>query len=193
MTIPEIISAIQAEEGITVDGYAGPQTWRAIYGHYFPTQPIELPGTDPVDERSEKNIATLHPRVQPLARALVHAAAQQGLTIKVIDGSRTYDQQNALYEQGRSRPGDIVTNARGGQSWHNFGLAFDIGVFQGARYLEESPAYAAVGALGNSLGLEWGGSWTGRLVDEPHFQFNPNHLGLADMRARHDAGTDLFA
>ena len=139
------------------------------------------------DERSERNIATLLPQVQPLARALIESAAAIGIAIKIISGTRTYDEQNALYEQGRTKPGRIVTNARGGYSNHNFGIAFDIGVFEGGRYLDESPAYKAVGALGMKLGLEWGGNWK-TIQDEPHFQLRP--AWAREMsRARHACGT----
>ena len=87
-------------------------------------------------------------------------AAQHGITIKVIAGLRTYEEQNELFAQGRTKPGRIVTNARGGFSNHNFGIAFDVGVFEGANYLGESPKLPkAVGALGMDLGLEWGGNW----------------------------------
>jgi len=64
-----------------------------------------------VDDRSEKAIATLLPQVQPYARALVKKAAQHGITIKVIAGMRTYDEQNELFTQGRTKPGRIVTKA----------------------------------------------------------------------------------
>jgi peptidoglycan L-alanyl-D-glutamate endopeptidase CwlK len=125
-----------------------------------------------VDKRSEKNIATLLPEVQPIARALVQKAAANGITIKIISGRRTYDQQNKLYAKGRTLPGEKATNARGGYSNHNFGIAFDIGVFSGSRYLGDSSRYKAVGALGMDLGLEWGGNWTS-MVDQPHFQLRP--------------------
>lgn len=125
-----------------------------------------------VDPRSEKCIATLLPEVQPLARALVQKAAQNGIQIKVISGLRTYAEQDALYAQGRTEDGPIVTNARGGYSNHNFGIAFDVGVFEGTRYLGDSPKYKAVGVLGRELGLEWGGNWK-TIVDQPHFQLRP--------------------
>jgi peptidoglycan LD-endopeptidase CwlK len=146
-----------------------------------------------IDERSAKNIATLHPRVQPLATQLIEQAVAAGINAKVIAGTRTYAEQNKIYAQGRTAPGRIVTKARGGQSWHNFGLAFDIGIFSadGKTYYGESPLYKRVGAIGEGLGLEWGGKW--KFNDEPHFQFNPLRLGLAEMRARKDSGKDLFA
>lgn len=121
-----------------MDGRAGPQTWKAIYdrvgaGSAGSGSPPSRPApafTQQVDERSERTIATLQPEVRPFARALVLKAAGVGITIKVISGLRSYEEQNNLYAQGRSRPGRIVTNARGGYSNHNFGIAFDVGVFE---------------------------------------------------------------
>lgn len=151
-----------------------------------------------VDDRSEKAIATLLPQVQPYARALVRKAAQHGITIKIISGLRTYEEQNELFAQGRTKPGRIVTNARGGFSNHNFGMAFDVGVFEGTNYLDESPKYKAVGALGMELGLEWGGNWK-TIVDEPHFQLRPKWAAdlnerdtLAELRARKDSGKGAY-
>lgn len=159
MNLDQIIRAVQEALGVNVDGKPGPETWQAIYNRICPdAQPLaRLP--DKVDDRSERVIATLLPEVQPYARALIAKAAANGITIKVISGLRTYGEQNDLYAQGRTKPGKIVTNARGGYSNHNFGIAFDIGVFEGSRYLDDSPKYKAVGALGRDLGLEWGGNW----------------------------------
>ena len=154
--------------------------------------------TKPVDDRSEKTIATLLPEVQPYARALVNKAAGVGITIKVISGLRTYEEQNELFAQGRDKPGRIVTKARGGYSNHNFGVAFDIGVFEGTKYLDESPKYKAVGALGTDLGLEWGGNWK-TIQDEPHFQLRPGWASdmaerdmLAELRSRKDSGKGVY-
>lgn len=107
-----------------------------------------------VDDRSEKVIATLLDEVQPLARALVQDAVGIGIHIKVISCLRSYDEQDALYAKGRTASGKRVTNARGGYSNHNFGIAFDSGAFSGNKYLSESPTYKAVGVLGMELGLE---------------------------------------
>lgn len=198
MTLDATIRAVQAKLGVTVDGKPGPQTWAAIHRSIVGEPSVSsVPGTL-ADERSERNIATLLPQVQPLARALVESAAAIGIAIKVISGTRTYEEQNALYEQGRTKPGRVVTNARGGYSNHNFGIAFDIGVFEGGRYIPESPAYKAVGAIGMRLGLEWGGNWKFR--DEPHFQLRPAWARemserdmLAELRARRALGKSAFA
>ncbi len=175
MQIDEMISAVQKKLGITVDGRAGPETWGAIYAQIVkPKVDAMAPAAaiSEVDARSEKVIATLQPQVRPMARALVQKAALNGIQIRIISGLRSYAEQNALYAQGRTLAGRKVTNARGGYSNHNFGIAFDVGVFEGARYLGESPKYKAVGVLGMELGLEWGGSWK-TIIDEPHFQLRP--------------------
>ncbi len=215
MDIEQLIRAVQKELGVGVDGKAGPETWRAIYARVTGQKPstttaasastpaaasVKLPKsvTGTVDARSERTIATLQPEVQPYARALVIKAAALGITIKVISGLRTYAEQNDLYAQGRSRPGRVVTNARGGYSNHNFGIAFDIGIFDGATYVDESPRYKAIGALGVELGLEWGGNWK-TIKDEPHFQLRPAWAKdkaerdmLAELRSRADSGRKFY-
>ena len=199
MSLDATIRAVQAKLGVTVDGNPGTQTWDAIYRQVV-GEPPQIPVNPTLaDQRSEQNIATLLPPVQPLARELIAAAAAAGITIKIISGTRTYGEQDALYEQGRTRSGPIVTNARGGYSNHNFGIAFDIGVFEGGRYLDEAPAYKTVGALGKQLGLEWGGDWLS-IQDEPHFELRPSWARdmsegamLAELRARRAANKEVFA
>jgi peptidoglycan L-alanyl-D-glutamate endopeptidase CwlK len=112
-----------------------------------------------IDERSMRNIKTLHPDLQPLATKLIELAVGEGINAKVISGLRSYQEQDELYAQGRTKPGNIVTKAKGGQSWHNFGTAFDIGIFSkdDRTYYGESKDYRRCGAIGEMLGLEWGG------------------------------------
>jgi peptidoglycan L-alanyl-D-glutamate endopeptidase CwlK len=80
-----------------------------------------------------------------------------------------------------------VTNTRGGQSNHNFDVAWDIGVFQNGQYLDESPAYSKVGEIGRGLGLEWGGDWTS-FTDQPHFQI-VREDELKEIAAKFQQGT----
>lgn len=130
------------------------------------------------DDRSEKNILTLLPRAQYAARGWYararKVAAALGVKVKIICGTRTYAEQNALYAQGRTKKGDRVTNARGGYSWHNFGVAWDFGVFSedGKKYYGEHEAYETLGQLARAFPeLEWGGAWR-HFKDEPHIQLN---------------------
>lgn len=153
----------------------------------------QIVGGPAVDARSEKVIRTLHPRVQPYARCLVVAARGEGIVIVVTSGLRTYAEQDALFAQ---RP--KVTNARGGYSNHNFGIAFDVTIFAEGEPVWESPHYKVVGRLGQQLGLEWGGAWT-TFKDEPHFELRPpwargtNSAMLAELRKRKASGKDYWA
>ena len=202
MKIEELISAVQSVLSVDVDGKAGPETWGAIYERIVsPTLNAtpSAPDIAPVDPRSEKVIATLLPEVQPIARALVQKAALSGIRIKVISGFRTYAEQDALYAQGRTTTGSIVTKAKSGYSNHNFGIAFDVGVFEENNYLDDSPKYKAVGVLGTDLGLEWGGNWK-TIVDQPHFQLRPSWASdmtekemLADLRNRVAGALPIYA
>jgi peptidoglycan LD-endopeptidase CwlK len=200
MNVQSIILAVQKILGVTVDGKAGPETWRAIYKALTDKDAATIPAlNEHVDARSEAVIAKLQPRVQTYARTLVHSAAAAGIEIKVISGFRSYAEQDQLFAQGRTKPGRKVTNAKGGESNHNFGIAFDIGVFDGATYLGESPSYDAVGVLGKEVGLEWGGDWAS-IVDKPHFQLRPawaeelsEREMLAELRRRTTDGTPYYA
>lgn len=154
------------------------------------------------DERTERNLATLHPEMQKAARAFLGVAkvicGKVGCDVKIISGTRSYLEQDALYARGRTTPGKKVTNAAAGHSNHNFGLAFDIGIFRGKEYCGEHPLYNELGTLGKSLGLEWGGDW--KFVDEPHYQLRPawakalpEREMLAALRARVAKKQDVFA
>lgn len=155
-----------------------------------------------MDQRTIDCLATLKPLVSDLAikfLSLAQSHVPEGWSIKIISGSRTYVQQDALYEQGRSIDGSIVTNARGGQSLHNFGIAFDIGIFdQDGKYIDDymgskaDAYYVGIEKYGEQVGLQWGGNWKGSLQDDPHFQYNPLNLSLSDMRSRVESGQSLF-
>ena len=143
-----------------------------------------------LDPHSAAAIATLLPAAQRAARRLLAAANDgrlgPGVAVKIICGTRTYAEQTALYAQGRTTPGPIVTDAPAGYSNHNFGIAFDVGIFIGGEYQDDSPLYAKVGTLGRSQGLEWGGDWDS-FPDEPHFQLAYPGT-LAEARALVAAG-----
>lgn len=140
------------------------------------------------DARTQTNIATLVPQVQALAVRHLTLAGAAGIDMRIIAGTRTYAEQDALYAQGRpgGPAGPIVTNARGGYSNHNFGIAYDVGIFRNGAYAAEGPEYDTVGRIGVGLGLEWGGNWID-MVDRPHFQFTAG-LTLREIRARIAAG-----
>lgn len=130
-----------------------------------------------------QRLARVHPRLAELGLRMIELCAQAGVAVLITQGLRTWQEQDALYAQGRSQPGKIVTHARGGQSWHNFGLAFDIVVLDSvgkAEWDTGHPGWKEAARIGKSLGLEWGGDWS-RFKDLPHFQL-VNGLTLAKCR-----------
>jgi len=146
--------------------------------------------------RTEKNLATLDPKAAAIFRAFLaeamNLAAKSGCLYVAISGNRSYAEQDALYAKGRTTAGPKVTNAKGGQSNHNFGIALDFGVFKATKYLddgtpeEKREAARIHRAIGTTLAakhnLEWGGTWKG-IPDEPHFEIKTG-LTLPEKRAR---------
>jgi peptidoglycan L-alanyl-D-glutamate endopeptidase CwlK len=121
------------------------------------------------DPRTERNIRTLHPKAQLAARRFLAAARAAGIDARIISGTRTYAEQEALYRIGRF--GDTrkkVTNAKAGASNHNFGYAWDIGIFENGKYLTTVTPYKRASAH-CPAGVEWGGSWR-TFPDPPHYQ-----------------------
>lgn len=107
----------------------------------------------------------LKPLVARLAQQFIEACKAQGEEIKVTEGYRSIERQNELYNQKPK-----VTNAKGGQSLHQFGVAFDV-IFTKTGYKGN---WAKIGKIGQSLGLEWGGSWAS-FKDLPHFQYTTGY------------------
>jgi peptidoglycan LD-endopeptidase CwlK len=175
-----------------LDGQWGPKTEAAHTA--FETKSAEIAAAmGTFDSRSEKNIQTLVLKGQQAARttlkALGDGALGSGVVVRILSGTRTYAEQNALYKQGRfGNPGRIVTKARGGQSNHNFGIAWDIGIFANGSYLEQSPLYGKAGpiALAATLGVEWGGNWK-TIVDQPHYQLMTG-LKISEVQERFETG-----
>ena len=128
-----------------------------------------------MDVISESRLWQLHPALAAKVRAMAGSLIEQGIEIRVVQGLRTVAEQNALYAQGRTTPGKIVTNAQGGHSWHNFGLAVDCvpGIRGAAKWTPNwdasSPDFAAMIAAGEAQGLVSGARWVS-MPDKPHFQ-----------------------
>lgn len=141
-------------------------------------------------KRTIENLAGLNRKFKAQAEAFLAASQpicdKHKITIEVISGLRSWAQQSALYAQGRTKPGRIVTKARAGSSWHNYGLAIDLGLFANNKYLDASDPkradriYAELGALAASMGIEWAGTWKS-FTETPHFQ---NRFGMTISQAR---------
>jgi len=114
----------------------------------------------------------LHPLFRARIEQAIAWAAARGVRLVPVQGHRTHEEQAALYAQGRTAPGAIVTQAGPGQSLHNYGVAVDLvpaDLVNTPNWSPESPLWDVVGQAANAAGLEWGGNWTG-FVDRPHVQ-----------------------
>jgi peptidoglycan L-alanyl-D-glutamate endopeptidase CwlK len=104
---------------------------------------------------------------------IIKEAYDEGIYVLITDGYRSYAEQDALYAQGRTKPGPIVTNAKGGQSNHNFGIAVDFCLTNKegtAAYWTVNEDWKRVAAIAKSKGFEWGGDWTS-FKDNPHLEY----------------------
>lgn len=146
-----------------------------------------------MNTHSEERLKLVYPRLSDLIHKLAEQLSNEGIEIEVIQGFRTIAEQQALYEQGRTKPGHIVTNAAGGHSWHNFGLAVDCVVenLDGSIDWNDShPAWKRMEEVGVSLGLVSGANWK-RIVDAPHFQLTgpfPENAPTDTVRGLYESG-----
>lgn len=116
MNLTTTIESIQKQLGVTIDGKVGPETWNAIMQ--------KVSGDAAAARRLPATVSTIaasttsqHFSLRFYARGLVHAPQAVGIEIKVITGTRSYAEQDALYAKGRTSPDtDKVTNAKGGHS-----------------------------------------------------------------------------
>lgn len=131
-----------------------------------------------MDNRSVDNLNTLHPKFRPSAIAAwteAQAVMPPNVQIIVIQGLRTFFQSDMLYEQGRTTSGPIVTKAKAGQSYHNYGLAFDFEMRTNGKEDDVlGPNWLKVVSIMKAHGMQWGGDFPEGFHDNPHFE---NHYG----------------
>ncbi|MEK4854773.1 M15 family metallopeptidase [Paenibacillus sp. FSL H7-0756] len=158
---------------------------------------------DQVKLKSMPRMSGLHPVLVAATVVLIERCYARGVPIIITQGLRTIAEQDALYAQGRTKPGSIVTNARGGYSYHNYGLAVDFALLlpDGSSVSWDMTRdgdkdavadWAEVVQEAKALGFESGGDWTS-FKDYPHLQMTFG-LSLADLRAgRKPTGVQMDA
>lgn len=159
-----------------------------------------------LDKITLDRINTLHPKIRKQVLDAYSYVNEKrlgkGVRLRFAYTFRTFAEQDALYAQGRTKPGKIVTNAKGGQSIHNYGLALDIvilydlnndGIFETASWdmLKDfdkngQSDWMEVVNYFKSKGMTWGGDWNG-FKDNPHFQIDFG-LSWKEMKAIFDKG-----
>lgn len=130
------------------------------------------------------DINKLHPAIREMATKFLAEAKEKGIDLRITFGIRTFEEQNALYNQehdGIDNDGngiiddrkEHVTNAKAGQSFHNYGLAIDVIPFVEGKPDWNTKLWPEISAIGKGLGFAWGGDWHS-FKDLPHFEYPPN-------------------
>ena len=112
-----------------------------------------------------RDIGELLPVAQTACRLFLEKCQEAGLDVFVTETYRSQARQNELYEQGRTKPGQIVTWTK--NSRHTSRLAWDIAV-NPPKALYDIPTLEAAGDVAARLGITWGGTWS--TPDRPHFE-----------------------
>lgn len=133
------------------------------------------------DAVSAARVALLHPKIREEVKQLIEKAESgfpPNVKIRIVQGLRTIEEQDALYAQGRTKPGKKVTNARGGSSYHNYGLAIDFAIIydnvlswdiMADKDKDGKRDWMEVVDVFKAAGYEFGGDWKS-IKDYPHLQ-----------------------
>lgn len=126
------------------------------------------------DQISISRVKALHPAVrQKFEDFVTECEETTGATLRIVQGLRTIEEQDALYAKGRTTPGPKVTNARGGSSYHNYGLAIDLVEIKDGK-ANWNFAYEKLKPIAKKYGLTWGGDFRS-IVDKPHFEYSTGY------------------
>jgi len=124
---------------------------------------------------NSRDLASLHPTVQKMARQFIIDCGHAGIDVLVTSTYRDAESQDALYAQGRTTPGRKVTNARAGQSYHNYKIALDfVPIVNGKPNWNDLSLFTKCGEIAESCGFEWAGRWR-KMREYAHIQFTNGH------------------
>lgn len=131
---------------------------------------------------NSRSISDLHPHVAKMAQSMLDKCKAEGIDLLITSTYRDSESQAALFAKGRTAPGPKVTNAKPGQSFHNWRVAFDVvPLVHGKAVWNDDATWKRIGEIGESVGLEWAGRWKS-FKEMPHFQYTGG-LRLADFQA----------
>ncbi|WP_319004488.1 M15 family metallopeptidase [Halobacillus litoralis] len=152
----------------------------ALFFFLFPVIENELPLKYHKEETAPMP-TNLHPTVEEKKEKLVSAVKDKGIRMVITEGHRTEERQEELYQQGRSKEGRVVTHARPGESYHNYGLAIDFALQTPGGNLIWDMEYDGndngkadwmeVVDTAKGMGFHWGGDWK-NFQDYPHLQMD---------------------
>lgn len=131
---------------------------------------------------NSRNINDLLPKVAAMASEFINRCKAAGIDVIITSTYRDAESQNALYAQGRTTPGKKVTNAKGGQSYHNWKVAFDFcPLVNGKPAWNDTALFTKCGEIAEGVGLEWAGRWV-KFKELAHCQYTGG-LKIADFQA----------
>jgi len=143
------------------------------------------------DNASIFKLQQLHPKIRQAAiQAYTEACAATpvGVHPSITQGLRTFAESEAIYEQGRSKPGPIVSNAKAGQSYHNYALAIDfVLIINGKQSWVVDHNWMIVVNTFKKYGFTWGGDFAGSFKDYPHLENKLGH-NWQQLLAMHNTG-----
>lgn len=150
-----------------------------------------------------RDIKALHPELQEKYTLFEKECKKQGIFVKYSECVRTVAEQNELYAQGRTKPGSIVTNCTGSSyaSMHQWGVAVDFyldmdvdgdGSKVDDAFNNATGLFDKAGKIAQSVGLEWGGSWTSP-VDKPHLQLKQWGSTASQLKAKYGTPDKFMA
>ncbi|MES2685727.1 MAG: M15 family metallopeptidase [Pseudomonadota bacterium] len=154
--------------------------------------------------KNSRNLDDLLPNVKLRVQSMLARCAadpwfvENGITVLVTSTLRDNESQTALYAQGRTTPGKVVTNAKAGYSWHNFACAVDVVPLRNGIAvwgtkgdgIDDNPAddktddmevWQRIARHGKQAGLEWAGDWES-FKEYAHFQYTGG-LSMSELRA----------
>lgn len=131
---------------------------------------------------NSRSINDLQSKVAAMCSEFINRCKAEGIDVIITSTYRDAASQDALYAQGRTKPGKKVTNARAGQSYHNWGVAFDFcPIVNGKAIWNDVALYTKCGEIAEGIGLEWAGRWT-KFKEMAHCQYTGG-LTLKDFQA----------
>lgn len=142
-----------------------------------------------METQSILRLQQLHPAIRDKAIEAYYEAVKMtkvGVHPYITQTVRSFAESDALYAKGRTKPGEIVTNAKAGQSYHNYGFALDFLLqINGKDSWVVDKNWMVVVNVFKAYGFKWGGEFTS-LKDDPHLEITFG-LNWREMLKRHDA------
>ncbi len=132
-------------------------------------RPHKMFNAEKINQLNCQRLTHVTPELARKVLQILEIANREGFDLLVSQGFRSVAEQNKLYAQGRTTRGKIVTNARGGQSNHNFGTAVDFCFIVGGQPSWDERLYKNIGRWARIVGLKWGGNWRS-FKDLPHVE-----------------------